>query len=283
MIDRQIAELEDTCRRIRGHIVREIAGIGVGHIGGSMSIVETLVALYYAVMNIDPQNPQMEGRDRFVLSKGHAGPALYAVLADRGYFELSMLDTLNKPGTRLPSHCDMVLTPGVDMTAGSLGQGFSCAVGMALGSKIKRDRVRIYTAIGDGESQEGQIWEAAMFAAHHKLDNLIALTDFNNAQISGWVEDVNGIEPLADKWRAFGFRVIEVRDGNDIRQVLNAIQQAHDTVGKPTMIILHTVKGRGVSFAEQAGYDNHSMAVTEQLKEQALRELGLESGGQRNA
>ncbi len=283
MIDRQIAELEDTCRRIRGHIVREIAGIGVGHIGGSMSIVETLVALYYAVMNIDPQNPQMAGRDRFVFSKGHAGPALYAVLADRGYFELSMLDTLNKPGTRLPSHCDMILTPGVDMTAGSLGQGFSCAVGMALGSKIKRDRVRIYTAIGDGESQEGQIWEAAMFAAHHKLDNLIALTDFNNAQISGWVEDVNGIEPLADKWRAFGFRVIEVRDGNDIRQVLNAIQQAHDTVGKPTMIILHTVKGKGVSFVEQAGYDNHSMPVTEQLKEQALRELGLESGGQRNA
>ena len=283
MIDRQIAELEDTCRRIRGHIVREISGIGVGHIGGSLSIVETLVALYYAVMNIAPRNPQMEGRDRFVLSKGHAGPALYAVLADRGYFELSMLDTLNKPGTCLPSHCDMILTPGVDMTAGSLGQGFSCAVGMALGSKIKHDRVRVYTAIGDGESQEGQIWEAAMFAAHHKLDNLIAFTDFNNAQISGWVDDVNGIEPLVDKWRAFGFHVIEVRDGNDIRQVLNAIGQAHDTVGKPTMIILHTIKGKGVSFAEQAGYDNHSMPITEQLKEQALRELGLESGGQRNA
>ncbi len=134
MIDRQITELEETCRRIRGHIVSEIAGVGVGHIGGSLSIVETLVALYFSVMNIDPQNPRMEGRDRFILSKGHAGPALYAVLAERGYFDLSLLDTLNKPGTCLPSHCDMMLTPGVDMTAGSLGQGFSCAVGQALGS-----------------------------------------------------------------------------------------------------------------------------------------------------
>jgi transketolase len=278
MNDQRIKELEDICRRVRGHIVSEIAAAGVGHIGGSLSIVETLVALYFDVMNIDPGNPQMEGRDRFVLSKGHAGPALYAVLAERGYFDVSLLETLNQPGTCLPSHCDMILTPGVDMTAGSLGQGFSCAVGQALGSRIRRDRARVYAMVGDGESQEGQVWEAAMFAAHRRLDNLIAFTDFNNMQVSGLVEEINGLEPLADKWRAFGFRVIEVRDGNDIRLVLRAIEQARDAVGKPTMILLHTVKGKGVSFAEQAGVNCHSMAVTAQQRDEALRELGLVGG-----
>jgi transketolase len=282
MIDQRMTELENICRRIRGHIVSQIAAAGVGHIGGSLSIVETLVALYFNVMNIDPKNPQMEGRDRFILSKGHAGPALYAVLAERGYFDISMLETLNKPGTHLPSHCDMILTPGVDMTAGSLGQGFSCAVGQALGSRIRRDRARVYAMVGDGESQEGQIWEAAMFAAHKKLDNLIAFTDFNGMQISGMVEDVNNIEPLADKWRAFGFHVIEVRDGNDIRLVLRAIEQAHGNTGKPTMIILHTVKGKGISFAEQAGYNCHSMTITKEQRDEALRELGLTAGGQRH-
>jgi len=275
-----ILELEDICRRVRGHIVSEIASAGVGHIGGSLSIVEALVALYFSVMNIDPKNPQMEGRDRFILSKGHAGPALYAVLAERGYFDKSMLETLNKPGTHLPSHCDMILTPGVDMTAGSLGQGFSCAVGQAVGSRIRRDNARIYTMIGDGESQEGQIWEAAMYAAHRKLDNLTAFTDFNGMQISGMVEDVNNIEPLADKWSAFGWNVIELRDGNDIRQVLRAIEQARGVAGKPTMILLHTVKGKGVSFAEKAGFGCHSMTVTKEMRDEALRELGLNAGRQ---
>ena len=168
------------------------------------------------------------------------------MLAERGYFDVSLLKTLNKPGTCLPSHCDMILTPGVDMTAGSLGQGFSCAVGQAKGSQIKRDKAWVYAVVGDGESQEGQVWEAAMFAAHHKLDNLIAFTDYNRAQISGTTDEIMCLEPLADKWRAFGFHVAEVHDGNNIRLILQRIEQAKMITGKPKMIILHTVKGKGV-------------------------------------
>jgi transketolase len=173
---------------------------------------------------------------------------------------------------------DQQLTPGVDTTAGSLGQGFSCAVGQALGSQIRHDGARVYTIIGDGESQEGQIWEAAMFAAHHHLDNLIAFTDYNKLQISGYVAEINGLEPLADKWRAFGFEVIEVRDGNNMRPVLAAIEGAWQVAGRPMMIILHTVKGKGVRFAEAAGYNCHSMTITQGQRDEALRELGFNGG-----
>jgi len=268
----EVQLLEKKCRHIRRLIVDEIGKLGVGHIGGSLSPVEALVVLYYKVMNIDPQNPHMEGRDRFVLSKGHAGPALYAVLADRGYFDISELDTLNRPETNLPSHCDMLKTRGVDMTAGSLGQGFSCAVGMAKASKIKRDNAIIYAMVGDGESQEGQIWEAAMAAAQFKLNNLIAFTDNNRMQIDGTTEEIVGVEPLNEKWRAFGWQVFTV-DGHDITQIYNAVTEGKKSSDKPTMIILNTIKGKGVSFIEAMGVKNHSMPITEEQRIAALKEL----------
>lgn len=268
----EVQLLEKKSRHIRRLIVNEIGKLGVGHIGGSLSPVEALVVLYYKIMNINPDNPQMEGRDRFVLSKGHAGPALYAVLADRGFFEVSELDTLNKPETRLPSHCDMLKTRGVDMTAGSLGQGFSCAVGMAKASKIKRDNANIYAMVGDGECQEGQIWEAAMSAAHFKLNNLIALTDNNGMQIDGTTDEIAGIDPIDEKWRSFGWNAITV-DGHDIAEIYDAIMEAKKSTYKPTMIVLNTIKGKGVSFIEAMGVKNHSMPVTEEQRKAALKEL----------
>jgi transketolase len=260
------------CSEIRYLIADEIGTLGVGHIGGSLSAVEALVVLYYNQMNINPQNPQMKGRDRFVMSKGHAGPALYAVLADKGYFDKKLLYTLNKPRTTLPSHTDMNLTKGVDMTTGSLGQGFSCAVGIAYGSKLSNDGAYIYTMLGDGESEEGQVWEAAMYAAQKKLDNLIAFTDYNKLQLDGWVSDINDLEPLAEKWRSFGWDVIEV-DGHDVESIDCAIVLAKLTKIKPSMIILHTIKGKGISFVEENILGNHSMTISKEQHEQALEEL----------
>lgn len=268
----EVRLLEDKCRHIRRLIIDEIGKLGVGHVGGCLSIVEALVVLYYKVMKIDPSNPGMEGRDRFILSKGHAGPALYAVLADKGYFDLSELDTLNRPETRLPSHCDMLKTRGVDMTAGSLGQGISCAVGIAKASQIRKDNAYIFSIIGDGESQEGQVWEAALAAAQFKLSNLIAFTDNNRMQIDGNTSEIVGIEPIADKWKAFGWNV-EVVDGHDITQIVNAINEAKKSTGRPTMIVLNTIKGKGVSFIEAMGAKNHSMPVSEEQRIRALEEL----------
>lgn len=270
--------LENKCLEIRKNILLEIGTLGVGHIGGSLSMVELLAVLYYKHMNVDPQNPKKEGRDRLIVSKGHSGPAVYAVLANMGYFPQEWLKTLNKPGTNLPSHCDMNRTPGIDMTTGSLGQGFSCAVGIALASKIKNDGAKIYTVIGDGESQEGQIWEAAMFASHKKLSNLIAFTDYNKLQLDGKTEDICSIEPLADKWRAFGWHVIEVKNGNSCEKIDEAITLAKSS-DLPTMIILHTVKGHGISFAENAGVKNHSMTVSKEMFEQGLKELEEKTSG----
>ena len=273
----EVLFLEDKSRRIRALTMDSIGKLGVGHVGGCLSVVDALVVLYYREMRIDPAKPDMEGRDRLVLSKGHAGPALYAVLADKGYFDVSQLDTLNRPGTLLPSHCDMLRTRGIDMTAGSLGQGFSCAAGMAKGSKIKKDQARIFTIIGDGESQEGQIWEAAMFAAHQKLGNLIAFTDYNKFQIDGSTADIMGLDPLDAKWRAFGWNVLIVADGHDVQAIADAVAEAGKSPDKPTMIILHTIKGKGVKFAEEAGAANHNMPVTEAQRIQALRDLGQEA------
>lgn len=264
--------LEHKCNEIRKSILTEIGTLGVGHIGGSLSIVELLVVLYNKHMNIDPKNPQKEGRDRLIVSKGHSGPAVYAVLADMGYFPKEWLLTLNKPGTNLPSHCDMNRTPGVDMTTGSLGQGFSCAVGIAKASKLRKDNATIYTIIGDGETQEGQIWEAAMFAAHQKLDNLIAFTDYNKLQLDGTIEEICDISPLDKKWEYFGWDVITVNDGNNCDEVDSAITQAK-LCTRPAMVILNTVKGRGVSFAEKAGASNHSMPVTKEMFEEGIKEL----------
>ena len=259
-------------KEIRALTIECIASIGQGHIGGSLSIVDALTVLYYKHMNVDPKNPKMEGRDRLVVSKGHAGPGVYAALAHKGYFSKEELLTLNRIGTNLPSHCDMNKTPGVDMTAGSLGQGLSCACGMALGSKLSQDNAYIYCIIGDGESQEGQIWEASIFAAHEKLDNLIVMLDYNKLQLCGYTEDVMSIHDPAKKWESFGFYVQSI-DGNDINAVDAAITNAKQNKGKPSMIVLNTIKGKGLSYSENAGIDNHSMPISAEVLALAKEEL----------
>ena len=268
-------DLKEICKDIRCDIMTTIGHLGVGHIGGCLSLAELLTLLHCKEMHIDPQNPKMPGRDRLVCSKGHAGPAIYAALANRGYFDKAELLTLNQSGTHLPSHCDMNLTTGIDMTTGSLGQGFSCAVGVALGSKLEQDGATIYTIIGDGESQEGQIWEAAMFAASKKLDNLVGFTDYNKLQIDDTVAKVNDIAPLADKWKAFGWNVIDVADGNDVDLVSAAVKQAksYRETGRPTMVILNTVKGKGVKWIEELGAGNHNTNISEEQAEAAIREI----------
>ena len=266
-------DLKAISRDIRCDILRCIGHLGVGHIGGCLSVAELLAVLYFEAMNIDPAQPKKAGRDRFICSKGHAGPAVYAALANRGYFDKAELLTLNQGGTNLPSHCDMNRTPGIDMTAGSLGQGFSCAVGIALGSKLEGDGATIYALIGDGESQEGQIWEAGMFAAAKKLDNLIVFTDYNKLQIDDEVAKVNDIAPLAEKWAAFGWNVIDVENGNDVEQVSEAVRHAKLGIGggRPTMVILNTKKGCGVKWIEDLGAGNHNCKITEEQAEEAIR------------
>ena len=267
-------QLKKLANDIRVDIVECIKSIGVGHIGGSLSIADVLAVLYGKHMNVDSQNPLKQDRDRLVCSKGHAGPAIYAVLAEMGYFEKEELKTLNKGGTRLPSHCDMNKTVGVDMTAGSLGQGLSCAVGMAMGSRINNDGARIYAIIGDGESQEGQIWEAAMYAGNAKLSNLTVFTDYNKMQLDDYVENENGLYPLCDKWKAFNWNVINVKDGNDVKEIDEAIMNAISCTDKPTMIILNTVKGKGIKMVEDALVGSHSMTITDELYNSAMEELG---------
>ncbi|HOK81713.1 MAG: transketolase [Clostridiales bacterium] len=264
--------LTEICKDIREDIVKCIASIGVGHIGGCLSLVEILAVLYFKEMNIDPQNPRMPGRDRLIVSKGHAGPAVYATLANRGYFDKSELLTLNQGGTKLPSHCDMNLTTGIDMTTGSLGQGMSCAVGAAIGSQLNKDGAYIYAIIGDGESQEGQIWEAAMFAAQKKLYNLIVFTDNNGMQIDGNTADINKVEPVDKRWESFGWNVIVV-DGHDTAQIEAAIKSAKAQKEKPTMIIANTIKGKGVPFVEAKGYANHNMPFTQEDAQRAIEEI----------
>ncbi len=272
-------DLKRVARELRCDVIHSIAHLGIGHIGGCLSVVELMTVLYFEAMNVDPNNPGMEGRDRFVCSKGHAGPAVYAALANRGFFDKSVLLTLNQGGTKLPSHCNMRLTPGIDMTTGSLGQGFSCAVGIALGAKLAQDGARVYALVGDGERQEGQVWEAAMFAAAKKLDNLIGFVDANKLQIDGPVAEVNGVEPLGAKWAAFGWNVIEVPDGNDVFAVSAAVKQAKAGLGggKPTMVILHTVKGCGMQWAVDLGAANHNVAVPMEEAEAAIRALREEA------
>ena len=263
---------EEQAKEIRRRTVHTIGKLGVGHIGGCLSIADTLAVLYSGTMNIDRKNPKMEGRDRLVISKGHSGPALYGALSIVGYISESELDTLNQIDTNLPSHCDMNRTTGVDMTTGSLGQGFSCAVGVALGSKISCDGAYIYTIIGDGESQEGQIWEAAMYAAHKKLDHLIAFTDFNGLQIDGTTDEICGLGDLNAKWSAFGWHTQEI-DGHDVTAIYNAIETAKTVSGKPHMIILKTIKGKGVSFVEAMGSGNHNAPLSAEQTAAALAEL----------
>lgn len=265
-------DFKERTREIRRLTLTCIASLGIGHVGGSLSVAETLSVLYSKHMSFDPKNPRMEGRDRLVLSKGHAGPALYATLASFGFFDKEQLKTLNRLGTKLPSHCNMLLTPGVDMTAGSLGQGISCGVGLAIGSKLRGDGAKIYVIVGDGECQEGQVWEAAMLAAHKKLDNLVVLIDNNKMQIDGMTADVCGVEDLAVKFAAFGFETNRV-NGNDEEEIDRALCDAENVVGKPVCIVLDTVKGKGVSVFEKMGFANHSCNVTAEQLETALAEL----------
>ncbi len=242
-------ELEIIATRIRMAIIEGTFHAGSGHPGGSLSIADDLAYLYWKEMNIDPTDPKKADRDRLVLSKGHAAPALYGALALRGYFSEDLIPTLRKVGSILQGHPDMKHIPGVDMSAGSLGQGISCAVGMALSAKLDGADHRVYTIVGDGEIQEGQVWEAAMFAAAKKLDNLVVIVDNNNLQIDGTVEEVNSPYPIPEKFAAFGFHVIEI-DGHDMEQIEAACQQARATKGVPTAIIQKTIKGKGVSFME---------------------------------
>jgi len=265
-------ELQKLALEIRIGIVEEIQARGFGHIGGSLSLADALAVLYGSVMRYDSQNPQWPDRDKLVCSKGHAGPAVYAALAVKGFFPYEDLKTLNQPGTYLPSHCDKNKTPGVDMTTGSLGQGTSLAVGIALGDRLKGRDSRTYLLVGDGESNEGQVWEAAMFAGNQQLDNLCVIVDHNGLQIDGPVEEVNDPMPLADKFRAFKFHVVELADGNDFDQIRAAFAEARATKGQPTAIIAETMKGKGVSFMEnQVGW--HGKAPNDEQFEQAMAEL----------
>lgn len=266
--------LEKLAKDVRKTTLSCIVSDGVGHVGGCLSAVEVLTALFFKHMRgRDPKNPRKEGRDRLVCSKGHAGPTLYAILAMQGYFPMEELNTLNQPHTRLPSHCDMNKTPGIDMTAGSLGQGLSCAVGIALGARLKGDGARVYDLLGDGESQEGEVWEAAMFAGNEKLDNLIAFLDYNKCQVDGTVEEICDIAPADEKWRAFKWNVITVADGNDIAQVDAAIEEAKQCRQRPTMVILNTVKGKGVSFVEKLGAANHHINFSAEDLQKAVEEI----------
>ena len=264
--------LNEITNVIRKDIVSMICKSKSGHPGGSLSAVEILTALYFDQMNIDPTNPKMEDRDRFVLSKGHAAPALYATLAQRGYFAKEELNNLRQLGSMLQGHPDMKKVPGVEMSTGSLGQGFSVACGMAMAAKLDNAPWNVYALLGDGEVQEGIIWEAAMSAAHYKLDKMIAFLDYNGLQIDGEVESVMNINPIEDKFKTFGWNVITI-DGHDFDQIFAALDMAKDTVDKPTMIIAKTIKGKGVSFMEnQASW--HGSAPSEEQLEQALSELG---------
>ena len=264
-------ELKKTANEVRKGIVTAVHAAGAGHPGGSLSAADILTYLYFEEMNIDPKNPRMENRDRFVLSKGHVAPALYSVLANRGFFPVEELKTLRKLGSRLQGHPCMQETPGVDMSSGSLGQGLSAAVGMALSAKLQNKDYRVYALLGDGEIQEGQIWEASMFAGHRKLDNLCIVVDNNGLQIDGRIEDVCSPYPIADKFKAFNFNVIEI-DGHDFKQIEDAFKTARKTKGMPTAIIAKTVKGKGVSFMEnQAGW--HGKAPNDEEYAIAIRDL----------
>jgi transketolase len=269
--DLSIPELDKMAKQLRRHVVTMIATAGSGHPGGSLSAADIVAALYFKVMRHDPKNPQWPDRDRFVLSKGHAAPILYAALAECGYFPVEELSTLRKLGSRLQGHTDRTLTPGVEMSAGSLGQGLSYGIGIALAGRLDKRDYQVYVLLGDGECEEGQVWEAAMFAPHHGVDNLTAIIDHNDLQLDGRVCDIMGIEPLADKWRAFNWHVLEI-NGHDMGEILKALKKAREIKGKPTVIIAHTVKGKGVSFME-GNVDFHGKAPSPQETEQALKEL----------
>ncbi|SHI98404.1 transketolase [Lutispora thermophila] len=271
MDNKVLEQLKEKANAIRKDIIEMLAEAKSGHPGGSLSAVEILTYLYFKEMKVDSSNPQWQDRDRFILSKGHGAPVLYSTLAQKGYFPKEELLKLRKTGAMLQGHPDMKGTPGVDMSTGSLGQGLSAANGMALAGKLDDKNYRVYALLGDGELQEGQVWEAAMTSAHYKLDNLTIFIDNNGLQIDGTNEEVKNVNPIEDKWKVFGWHVITI-DGHDLLQIEKAVEEAKNTKGKPTAIIAKTVKGKGVSFMEnQVGW--HGVAPNEEEKEKALKEL----------
>jgi len=264
-------ELHVMARKLRRDIITMIATAGSGHPGGSLSAVEIITALYFRMMRHSPSDPNWRDRDRFILSKGHAAPALYAALAESGYFPVSELSTLRKLGSRLQGHADRTATPGVEMSSGSLGQGLSFAIGIALAARLNAQDYRVYVLIGGGECNEGQVWEAAMAASHFKLDNMVAFIDHNELQLDGTNENIMGIEPLGAKWNAFGWHVIDL-DGHNISEILSALEEAKNIKGQPTAIVAHTVKGKGVSFMEN-NVDFHGKTPNPEETKKALQEL----------
>ncbi|MBR0140476.1 MAG: transketolase [Firmicutes bacterium] len=267
-------DLREVAAQVRRDIIKEVYWAQSGHPGGSLSCADILTALYFGVMNIDPKDPKAPGRDRLIMSKGHPTPALYAVMAERGYFPVEELRTFRAIDSRLQGHPNMDTLPGVDMSTGSLGQGISAAVGMALAGKLDKASYRVYAVLGDGELQEGLVWEAAMAAGHYQLDNLCAIVDNNGLQIDGPNDKVMKVKPIDDKFRAFGWNVVYC-DGHDIDDLLRAFAEAKAFCGKPTVIIAATVKGKGVSFMEnQPGW--HGKATNKEQAEKALKELGGE-------
>jgi len=270
-LDLSAAELKEVAKMLRRHVITMTATAGSGHPGGSLSAADIITALYFKVLRHNPENPRWQDRDRFILSKGHAAPILYAALAETGYFPVAELATLRKLDSRLQGHTDRNLTPGVEMSSGSLGMGLSFAIGVAMAARLDSKDYRTYVLLSDGECEEGQTWEAALSAAHFKLDNLTAIVDCNGIQLSGWTREVMNLEPFAQKWQAFGWHTIDI-DGHDFDQILSAFQGTEMVKGKPTVIVARTIKGKGVSFMENnAAF--HGKAPTREEAEKALKEL----------
>ena len=270
----EIDRLERIARQVRIDIVKLVAAGGSGHPGGSLSATDILTALYFQIMRFDPERPDWEDRDRFILSKGHAAPALYAVLAERGYFPVDWLWTFSGDGSRLQKHPDMKLVPGVEISTGALGIGLSVAIGIALDGRVRGKDYHVYAMIGDGESDEGQIWEAAMCGAHFRIGNITAFLDYNGLQVDGTTDQIMGLSPLSDKWQAFGWHVVEV-DGHDMSQILAAVAEAHSVADKPSMIIAKTIKGKGMSFIENR-VEWHAGSFTADQEKQAMTDLRVE-------
>ncbi len=266
-----VEEMKAIAKKLRRHVITMTGKAGSGHPGGSLSAAEIVTTLYFKLLRHNPADPKWPDRDRFILSKGHAAPLLYAVLAECGYFPVEELLTLRQLDSRLQGHTDRLLTPGVEMSAGSLGQGLSFATGVALAGRLNSQKHRVYVLLGDGECDEGQIWEAAMAAAHFELDNLLAIVDNNGQQIDGWNRDVMNLDPFCKKWQAFGWNTVEV-DGHDFTQLIDAFNQTKLVKGRPSVVIAHTVKGKGVSFMEN-NPDFHGKAPTAAEVERALKEL----------
>ena len=278
-MDKEIKKtLVEAAKNIRVDIIDMLCQSGSGHSGGSLSMADVFAYLYFSgLLKLDPKNPKMKDRDRIVLSKGHACPVLYAALAEKGYFDKKHLSTLRKFGSILQGHPDMKKTPGVDITTGSLGQGLSCAVGMAIGAKLDGLKSRIFAVVGDGECNEGQIWEAAMAAAHFKLDNLTVILDKNGLQIDGYTRDIMNTEPMAEKWKSFGWEVIKI-DGHDLEQIDSAIRKATGISDRPVCIIANTLKGKGVSFMEDQCEWHGKTPSAEQSEKARLEISGVRSG-----